>query len=104
MNLKVLGLPFSLALYIFVAPALASGVMRDIGAKKYAAYKAHMINFRRFEYLNSFAAIRNVDVYCSSANSAYRILTNYRQYLEEAIPDLDFESDKKQLLVAVKKC
>ena len=103
-KLKALGLPFALALHAFMFPVFASGTLRDIGLKKYAVYKAHMINFRRFEYLNFFPQTRNVEVYCASANSAYQIFINYRQYLEEVAPEVDFEGDKKELFVAVSKC
>ena len=104
LKLKALGLPFALALHAFMVPVLASGAMRDIGLKKYAVYKAHMINFRRFEYFNSFPETRNIEVYCVSATSAYQIFVNYRQYLEEAAPEVDFEREKEELLVAVRRC
>ena len=104
MSLKVLNLSAALLSLSFLAPVFGSEALRDVGVKKYAAYKAHMINFRRFEYFNSFPQTRDLDIYCDSAKSALRILVAYGNYLEEAMPGVDFKNDMKQLLAVEKRC
>ena len=104
MGIKVLNLSVALLFLSFLAPVFGSEALRNIGAKKYATYKAHMINFRRFEYFNSFPQTRNLDIYCDSAKSALEILVAYGNYLEEAMPGVDFKNDMKQLVAVEKRC